>query len=82
MGSYSVYEMHRLCFTNSSGVESSVVILDVLKRDPFWVFKITSVLKHGSCLVVRWEGTRPKQKQKQKSHNCNGSLKAGALMDS
>lgn len=53
-GAYSVYETHRLCVrTNSPGVEVSVVSFKVLKLDPkFWVFKITSASKYGSCLVV------------------------------
>lgn len=63
-GAYTVYKMHRqhVC-TNSPRVESSVVSLKVLKLDPmFWVFKISSASKYGSCLVVRWESTGPKQK--------------------
>lgn len=64
-GAYSVYEMHRLCVRTNLPcvVGSSVVSLKVLKLDPkFWVFKITSAAKYGSCLVVRWENTEPKQK--------------------
>lgn len=80
-GAYSVYEMHRLCVrTNLPSVGSSVVSLKVLKLDPiFWVFKITSASKYGSCLVVRWENTEPQQKLNGLFH-CNDSLKAGALM--
>lgn len=75
--------MRRLCVcTDLPSVGSSVVSLKVLKLDPiFWVFKITSASKYGSCLVVRWANTEPKQKQNKNSlFSCNGPLYTGALM--
>lgn len=57
------HTVYKKCTNSPSVVGSSVVSLKVLKLDPtFWVFKITSAAKYGSCLVVKRENTEPKQK--------------------